>query len=171
MPEPIGGITAIHIDTEPGWSKARRQSLRLHPARARERRSRLAAGRLVDIRRRPAPTDVLRAVGSARTVSARAGAVHCIIETARTAQRLFPEIGLLAAIGVAKRSAPRPGAVLAITQLHAPFEPEAEGLETRGCALESGLEHTRFDALIEPSRHRNCSPTQRSTPPFFPEQG
>jgi hypothetical protein len=28
-----------------------------------------------------------------------------------------------------------------------------------------------FEALIEPSLHRNSSPSQRATPPFLPEQG
>ncbi|MGF6129332.1 hypothetical protein QF019_004560 [Pseudomonas frederiksbergensis] len=28
-----------------------------------------------------------------------------------------------------------------------------------------------FEALIEPSLHRNNSPSQRSMPPFFPEHG
>jgi hypothetical protein len=28
-----------------------------------------------------------------------------------------------------------------------------------------------FDALIDPSLHKNNSPSQRSIPPFFPEQG
>jgi hypothetical protein len=28
-----------------------------------------------------------------------------------------------------------------------------------------------FEALMEPSLHRNSSPSQRAIPPFFPEQG
>jgi hypothetical protein len=28
-----------------------------------------------------------------------------------------------------------------------------------------------LEALMEPSRHRNCAPTHRSIPPFLPEQG
>jgi hypothetical protein len=44
-------------------------------------------------------------------------------------------------------------------------------LDTRDDALASGWEQTRFDALMEPSRQRNCSSKHRSIPPFFPEHG
>jgi hypothetical protein len=44
-------------------------------------------------------------------------------------------------------------------------------VDFRDCALDSEVEQTRFDALMEPSRHRNCAPMHRSIPPLLPEQG
>ncbi|MNC71074.1 hypothetical protein D3C75_1219520 [compost metagenome] len=52
-----------------------------------------------------------------------------------------------------------------------PVELAAGVFDVRDEAPLSGLEQIRFDALMDPSRQRNCSPTQRSTPPFFPEHG
>jgi len=55
--------------------------------------------------------------------------------------------------------------------LHVPFPRAAAGFVAREAAPASDTEQLRLDALMEPSRHKNCSPTQRSMPPFFPEQG
>jgi hypothetical protein len=61
----------------------------------------------------------------------------------------------------------RPVQMTPLPQLHWSDMRNCAGL---ACSPRSAAQF-RFDALIEPSLHRNSAPSHRSIPPFFPEHG